>query len=132
MKFIKKKKGFTLVESLITVLLISMVSMPLSNLYILSVKITGIAKESLIVNSLAQTYIEDLKVEPIDNSLFDGEKFISEEIINGFTVEKSIKLIVKKDRNHLCDLYKLNVVITKDECKSCIVTTKLGDYQENE
>lgn len=125
--FLLPNKGFTLIESLITVLLISIVSVSLFNIYMLSVKITGVAKESLIVNSLAQTYIEDLKISPIDNMLFDKEEFISEEIIDGFNVKKSIKSIVKKDCNHLCNLYKLQVVVTKDNCRCYIVTTKVGD-----
>jgi len=126
MKVIKNKKGFTLIESLISVLLISIVSISLSNIFISSIKTTCYSKENLKVNALAQTTIEDLKVSPIDKGVSDEEEFIGEEIIDGFQVEKSVKQIIKIDSNHLCDLYKIKVVVSKGDCSCSIVTTKLG------
>lgn len=128
MKIIENKKGFTLIESLISVLLISIVSVSLSNIFISSIKTTGYSIENLKVNALAQMYIEDLKISSIDKKVFEEEEFIRVEIIDGYKVEKSVKQIIKRDSNHLCDLYKIKVVISKENCGCSIVTTKLGEY----
>ncbi|MCY6484584.1 type II secretion system protein [Clostridium aestuarii] len=85
---IKRKKGVTLLELLITLAILGMVIMPLSNMVITSLKISIMSSNEQKSANLAQKYMEKMKSE--DASTIDTTQTFLED---GFEIECAVNNI---------------------------------------
>lgn len=60
-EIIGNNKGLTLVEIMVSLAVLGIIIVPITSLFLFSVKTNKISEEQLIAQSLAQQYIEDLK-----------------------------------------------------------------------
>lgn len=100
---LKNKKGVTLIELLITLVILGIVIMPLSGLLINSVKINTDSRNVMEANYIAQTFIENWKAKNLSSlmdeaqiqSLNDGNVITLTEAYKGYIVETMITPIVQ-------------------------------------
>lgn len=64
LSFIKNKAGFTLIELLVSMAILTIIIVPLSSLFVTSVRVNSNSREMLLANQLAQRYLEEAKHSP--------------------------------------------------------------------
>lgn len=103
LKYLKNKNGVTLIELLITLVILGIVIVPLSGLLINSVKINTDSRNVMEANYIAQTFIENWKAKNLSSlmdeaqiqSLNDGNAITLTEAYQSYMVETMITPIVQ-------------------------------------
>lgn len=98
-KLLKNQKGITLIEIVITLAVLAIVIIPLSDMMVTSIKINSNSKRQLEANNIAQLYMENWKARNLNNLLNDSQieslnlgnaVQLAPESYNGYTVETRI------------------------------------------
>jgi len=117
------KKGFTLIELIITIAILMIILVPLTNMFVFSAKVSAQGREELDGISAAKKYIEEIKASDVlfnldneDDIEYKGydlyvdilgvEKYASNDIENDFEFEEDIDILV---------LDQYNIKFSKDE-----------------
>ncbi len=85
LRLIRNRKGFTLIEVLLSLTILMMVLVPLSSLFITTAKVNTTSKERMIASQLAQEYMERIKgaanIEPFINGDFDNDNIMLYNVV---------------------------------------------------
>ncbi|MFO7888636.1 MAG: prepilin-type N-terminal cleavage/methylation domain-containing protein [Eubacteriales bacterium] len=104
-------KGFTLIELIISIAILMIILVPLTNMFVFSAKVNALGREELDGISAAKKYIEEIKasdelfnVDEEDGVEYKGyklyvdilgvEKYASNDVDNDFEFEEDIDILV--------------------------------------
>lgn len=92
MQILKEKKGLTLVEIIVSIAILGIIVTPLGSLFVSSIRNNSFAKEKMIANQVAQSYMEKYMADTISYVNPDtGTGFESKmDSGSGMTVEANI------------------------------------------
>jgi len=116
-------KGFTLIELIISIAILMIILVPLTNMFVFSAKVNALGREELDGISAAKKYIEEIKasdelfnVDEEDGVEYKGyklyvdilgvEKYASNDVDNDFEFEEDIDILV---------LHQYDIKFSKDK-----------------
>ncbi len=132
----KKVRGYSLIETIVALAIASLLVMgfySLSSSLLKARESSRIAQEALI---LAESKIESLIAEPDSLSATPPGIYVTDQVINGFTVTYRIlsdaaEVIISEDAEELSRLFTIEVKVTYGTYEK-ILSTKYYDYKEQE
>ncbi len=116
-------KGVTLIESIITIALLALVLVPLSNLFVAAIKNNSYSEASIEMKELAQGYMEQIRATPftsLDTVLVDNNGFLTTDDTVYTNVAEGATITLTPDPN--------KKFITPMKITVDLTNTNLTDY----
>lgn len=112
------KRGFTLIEVLVTVLILSLIVIPIGNLFFQSAYSNKKSKENLLATIIAQDKMEELKAISINELRQRSNKTREEDLTSNNLLFKLRTLVEQEELN----LWKITVEVLWEGGEVTLVT----------